>query len=225
MSATISVNEVFETIQGEATFTGMPSLFVRLQGCAVGCPWCDTKHTWHANPGQQVHLDQLFAKQGDDPTFAVMGPHQLVSIASRRFASRHVVITGGEPCEQEHLHELIDCFLNVGRSVQLETSGTAPIVVPPATWVTLSPKLSMPGGKDLLFDALQLADEIKMPVGKVADVERLGDLLMARRSQKRIAVWLQPLSQSPKATQLCIDAARENGWRVSFQVHKYLNLR
>ncbi len=40
------INEMFQTLQGEGYFTGVPAIFIRLQGCPVGCSWCDTKHTW-----------------------------------------------------------------------------------------------------------------------------------------------------------------------------------
>ncbi|STM07827.1 7-carboxy-7-deazaguanine synthase; queosine biosynthesis [Escherichia coli] len=40
------INEMFQTLQGEGYFTGVPAIFIRLQGCPVGCAWCDTKHTW-----------------------------------------------------------------------------------------------------------------------------------------------------------------------------------
>ena len=43
----LKINEIFDTIQGEAYFTGTPATFIRLQGCPVGCAWCDTKHTWN----------------------------------------------------------------------------------------------------------------------------------------------------------------------------------
>lgn len=39
------INEIFQTLQGEGVFTGVPAIFVRLQRCPVGCSWCDTKHT------------------------------------------------------------------------------------------------------------------------------------------------------------------------------------
>ncbi len=39
------INEMFQTLQGEGYFTGVPAIFIRLQGCPVGCAWCDTKHT------------------------------------------------------------------------------------------------------------------------------------------------------------------------------------
>ncbi|MGY8878270.1 MAG: 7-carboxy-7-deazaguanine synthase QueE, partial [Pseudoalteromonas sp.] len=50
------INEVFETIQGEASFTGTPSIFLRLQGCPVGCSWCDTKQTWDVDNVYKVSL-------------------------------------------------------------------------------------------------------------------------------------------------------------------------
>src|SRR4051794_25490444 len=67
MSETFAVNEVFESIQGEARHAGTPSVFVRLQGCAVGCPWCDTKHTWAADPDQEVSPEAMLAKEGGCP--------------------------------------------------------------------------------------------------------------------------------------------------------------
>lgn len=39
------INEMFQTLQGEGYFTGVPAIFIRLQGCPVGCARCDTKHT------------------------------------------------------------------------------------------------------------------------------------------------------------------------------------
>ena len=41
-----AINEIFKSIQGEGSYTGSPVMFIRLQGCSVGCAWCDTKHSW-----------------------------------------------------------------------------------------------------------------------------------------------------------------------------------
>lgn len=51
------INEVFQTLQGEGVFTGVPALFVRLQGCPVGCSWCDTKHTWEKKRARKSLLE------------------------------------------------------------------------------------------------------------------------------------------------------------------------
>jgi 7-carboxy-7-deazaguanine synthase len=38
--------QIFETVQGEGMFLGVPSFFIRLQGCSVRCFFCDEKKTW-----------------------------------------------------------------------------------------------------------------------------------------------------------------------------------
>ena len=64
------VNEIFETIQGEASFTGVPSIFLRLQGCPVGCAWCDTKQTWETNDTYLVTLGETVEKRADSEKWA-----------------------------------------------------------------------------------------------------------------------------------------------------------
>jgi 7-carboxy-7-deazaguanine synthase len=84
----------------------------------------------------------------------------------------------------------------------------------------------MRGGRSIVPDALQRADEIKMPVGKMADVEQLDRLLISRISPCRARdVWLQPISESAKATELCRQVAAARSWRVSLQLHKQANIR
>jgi 7-carboxy-7-deazaguanine synthase len=194
------VNEIFQTVQGEATHTGTPAVFVRVQGCPVGCGWCDTKQTWDV--------------PADHPRLSV----EDIVRAVGRFAARHVVITGGEPCLYD-LNPLLAGLAAAGYGLQIETSGVYPIQVPDSVWVTVSPKVGMPGGT-CRADSLARADEIKMPVGKPRDVETLLGLPVPEGKP----VWVQPLSESPAATRLCIEAATEHGWRVSFQVHKLVGL-
>jgi 7-carboxy-7-deazaguanine synthase len=218
----LPLNELFETVQGEGSMTGTPSTFVRLQGCDVGCPWCDTKHTWTMD--EPVHLEDVLAKTISDARYAMVDTDELALRICQR-CSHHVVLTGGEPCQYD-LTELAFRLLGSGRSVQIETSGTEPVRAPPPVFVTLSPKLDMPGGRSIVPDTLDRANEIKMPVGKMADVEKLDLLLNHRTSPWRARdVWLQPLSESAKATELCRQVAAERGWRVSLQMHKQANIR
>lgn len=219
---TLPVNEVFETVQGEARFTGTPAIFVRLQGCEVGCPWCDTKHTWLLDPDQKRASDEVMAKTDDSPTWADMLPTFLANYLEDSFQARHVVITGGEPSVYD-LRPFTAALIMRGYSVQLETSATQPIRVDPNVWVTVSPKIDMPGGFKVRRDSMLRADEIKHPVGKMADVEKLESILPMKREGAE--VWLQPLSESRKATALCVQVATERGWRVSIQTHKAAGLR
>jgi 7-carboxy-7-deazaguanine synthase len=225
----IPVNEIFETIQGEAFYAGTPSLFVRVQGCDVGCPWCDTKFTWALKDDDEHTLANVLAKtESASPVFARVSDDSIYAMAVKSLC-RHVVLTGGEPCMYD-LQELTGRLLMSGKTVQIETSGTQPVRAHADTWVTVSPKVNMPGGHVVLDAAVQRANEIKMPVGKPSDIDTLRQLLarLEAASEARPSsplVWLQPLSQSPKATALCASAAHANGWRLSLQVHKYAGLR
>jgi len=220
--AMLPVNEIFDTIQGEAFYTGSPAIFVRLQGCPIGCPWCDTKHTWDVVPENKVTQAEMLLKIDDSPLYTNMSAQEITDYCLR-FKTRLVVITGGEPCLYD-LTELTELLGRAGKDVQLETSGTHPLLVSyKYTWVTVSPKLNMPGGYKINVDTLKRANEIKFPVGKEQDIENLKELLKEHELYK--LVWLQPLSQSKKATELCMLSARDNGWRVSIQTHKFLGVR
>jgi 7-carboxy-7-deazaguanine synthase len=135
---------------------------------------------------------------------------------------RHVVITGGEPCLYD-LVPLTGLLLSIGHTVQIETSGTHEVRCDARTWVTVSPKVDMPGGFVVLATAVQRADEIKFPVGKSADMNKLLPLLRHKRND--VPVYVQPLSQSPKATEVCKRIAMERNFRLSIQTHKYVGLR
>lgn len=216
------VNEIFETFQGEAHWTGTPAIFVRLQGCDVGCPWCDTKHTWALNPANEIQPYQMVGKLEDAPTYARMMEWDLFDLI-RPMPSGHVVFTGGEPAYHD-LTNLSAALIDTGKTVQLETSGTHEIRIDRRAWVTVSPKVGMPGGFEVRAAALLRANEIKFPIGKPTDINALQDLL-GIGIRPDADVWLQPLSQNKRATELCMIAARNHGWRVSLQTHKFLGVR
>lgn len=217
----LPINEVFETLQGEATYTGQPAVFVRLQGCPIACGFCDTKHTWALRPEDEVSASVMLAKVDAAQTYALLTPEDLLAMLGG-FRARHIVLTGGEPCLFD-IVRLTTVLIEAGYAVQVETSGTHEIRVHENTWVTVSPKIGMPGGYEVRQDAVARADEIKMPVGAPRDVEKLRDFLA--EYSPRGSVWVQPLSRSSKATALCIQAATDHGWRVSIQTHAFIGVR
>ena len=219
----LPVNEIFNSVQGEGSFTGTPSVFVRLQFCGVGCLWCDTKHTWNKDLADVISFETMLAKTQDAPTWADVPDSKLIDYLMAQ-PEEHIVITGGEPCVYD-LTELTASLIAKGKSVQIETSGTSEINAHDHTFITLSPKIDMPGGLKVLASSVYCADEIKMPVGKQKDVDTLKMFLQEMTPVDLPIVYLQPLSQSEKATELCIEQARQNGWRLSAQLHKYLKVR
>lgn len=219
------INEIFATLQGEATFAGTPSVFIRMQGCDVGCAWCDTKHTWQLNPEYKSDFIKISKKTQDKNEWAYASLDELINYIQDNYPQiTHIVITGGEPAQYD-LNALCERLEKLGKNIQIETSGTELLKVTAKTWVTLSPKINMPGGKVVLKNAVKQANEIKMPIGKMSDIEKLKQFILDFKIDSKIPIWLQPLSQNPSATQLCIDQAMLNNWRLSIQVHKYLNIR
>ncbi|MCL2914103.1 7-carboxy-7-deazaguanine synthase QueE [Shewanella corallii] len=217
------VNEVFETIQGEGVYTGVPALFVRLQGCPVGCPWCDTQHTWELLDTNKVAKADVIQVDGEQGRWAMLSAAELIqAFNDKGFSAKHVVITGGEPC----MHDLTDMTTELeaaGYQCQIETSGTFDVVCSSNTWVTVSPKVNMKGGLAVLPQALNRANEIKHPIATQKHIDEL-DALLAEVDTTGKTICLQPISQKPRATELAMATCIARNWRLSVQTHKYLNI-
>ncbi|MBQ0073421.1 MAG: radical SAM protein [Prevotella sp.] len=111
------VNEIFYSLQGEGHYTGTPAVFLRLSGCNMKCPFCDTQHT----------------------SFTEMTEEEIASHVSR-FPARHIVITGGEPTMQLNA-KLTALLHNEGFFIQIETNGSLPLQDGVSLdWITCSPK-------------------------------------------------------------------------------------
>ena len=123
---TLRVSEVFSSIQGEGPSVGTPSVFVRLQGCSVGCAWCDTKYSWDAGRGGELTLESLL--------------HQV-----KEAGPQNVVVTGGEPLEHPALVPLVRGLRALPRRIEVETAGVAvPPDIPVDQW-NVSLKLAHSG--------------------------------------------------------------------------------
>jgi len=215
------VNDVYYTIQGEGVLTGTPAIFLRLHGCPVGCPFCDTKETWEMTAQDEV--DSIDAAHSAPEAYSWQGTEEIVSYLNQRWLNAGwVVITGGEPALYD-LKELVSALQADGKKVAIETSGTANGHVDAGfDWVTVSPKINMPGKLAILPEAMATANEIKHVIGRQRDIDALDNLLENCPPQANTTICLQPISQSEKATALAIDVAKERNWRLSIQVHKYI---
>lgn len=96
------VTEIFKSIQGESTLTGLPCVFIRLTGCNLRCHWCDTAYAFHG--GQAMSTQEVLAR-----VLALGG--------------RLVEFTGGEPLLQEEVIPVSRQLLEEGYRVLVETSG------------------------------------------------------------------------------------------------------
>lgn len=98
----LKINEIFFSIQGETSYSGIPTVFVRTSGCHLRCHYCDTTYAYHE--GQRVSVEDIIAKVESYPT-------------------KYVCLTGGEPLLQKHIYELIEALLTKDFIISMETSG------------------------------------------------------------------------------------------------------
>ncbi|MCZ6890149.1 MAG: 7-carboxy-7-deazaguanine synthase QueE [Gammaproteobacteria bacterium] len=98
----VRITEIFHSIQGEANTVGWPTTFVRLTGCPLRCQYCDTAYAFTG--GEMRSLDEVVTEV-------------------RRFAARHVTVTGGEPLAQPDVLPLLTMLCDADFEVGLETSG------------------------------------------------------------------------------------------------------
>lgn len=215
------VNEIFETVQGEGHFTGHPVIFIRLQGCNVGCAWCDTKQTWTVDPEMEVSQQTVNKACNDQPHWANFTAQEFITmIQNNGFVAKHIVISGGEPCQYD-LIPLTSELENAGYFCQIETSGTAEVKATSTTWVTVSPKINMKGKLPVLATALIRANEIKHVVAMEKHIDELDDLIHNIDISKKV-MCLQPISQQQRATELAIEFCIKRNWKLSVQMHKYI---
>lgn len=217
----LPINNIYSCIQGEGVNTGLPMVMLRLQGCEVGCPFCDTKETWESSSIFQ--LPTIQDALGQNPKWTMQNEQSIILYIQEHYPSfQWILVSGGEPAQYD-LSTLVSLLHDHGYKVAIETSGTEEIRGN-FDWVCVSPKIDMPGKKAIQAQPILKADEIKMVIGKPSDFEKLDTLLRNFRTKPDCQICLQPMSQSPKATWLCIEECQKRGYRLSIQIHKYLNI-
>ena len=192
--------ESFYTIQGEGFFQGNAAYFIRLGGCEVGCVWCDVKESWDASKHPLVSVDEL------------------VSMA-KRSGAKLVVITGGEPAMYD-LTALTAELRQAGLQTNIETSGVYP-VSGEWNWVCFSPKKF----KAPHPSVYGVADELKVVVFNKSDFDWAEE--HASRVRSGCELFLQPeWSREKEMLPLIIEYVKANPrWKISLQIHKYMNIR
>ncbi len=102
----LDICEIFYSLQGESTFTGLPCIFIRLSGCNLNCAWCDTRYA--GMESTRMTFDQILKKTAS-------------------YQCHLVEVTGGEPLLQDNTPELISMLLEENYQVLLETNGSRSI--------------------------------------------------------------------------------------------------
>lgn len=211
------LHHAWETIQGEGPDAGSPSVFVRLTGCNLQCPLCDTDYTSRR---------------------LLMGPgdvyDQIKMIRSPRVgrAPTLVVITGGEPFRQ-NIGPLVNLLWDVGYKVQIETNGTiyrldfpfgkASVICSPKTPVIQRELGPWIAAYKYVLQAGHVDPKDGLPT------LALGGVRPARPLMGNSLIYVQPCDegdeQKNKANQkAALASCVKHGYRFALQVHKIIGL-
>lgn len=221
----MNIAEVFYSVQGEGILAGVPSVFIRTNGCNLRCTWCDTPYTSWKPEGEDVMLGTLLAKV-------------------RKEWCGHVVVTGGEPMLQPDLEELCDGLRRIEHHITIETNGTVFRQVE-CDLMSISPKLanSTPpkkgkGAKFAQFheeqryqpDVLrQLVEtypyQLKFVVSAREDLDEVNEIVKEVGADRR-RVLLMPEGTKPKdlreRSEWVVEACKYFQYRYSPRLHVQL---
>lgn len=106
-----AINAIYRATEGEGVHVGAPQVFVRFQGCAIGCTNCDSIDTWDFNGGERLNLEQVLEQ------IKLEGGDEL----------KRVSITGGDPLHPKLLPQvltLVQTLKRRGYWINIEAAGT-----------------------------------------------------------------------------------------------------
>jgi 7-carboxy-7-deazaguanine synthase len=204
----LTINEIFYSIQGESTRTGLPCVFVRLTACDLRCAWCDTPYAF--TEGRKMSIDDVVT-------------------AVERYDCPLVELTGGEPLLQPGVYALMERLLALGRTVIVETGGHISLERVPAGVVKVM-DVKCPGSgesdRNLWENLSRLGtnDEVKFVVKDRADYEFARDVIARYDLAARVgAVLVSPvhgvMELKPLAEWMLADSLPA---RLQVQLHKYI---
>lgn len=227
----VRIHSVFKTIQGEGPFCGERALFIRLYGCNLRCPGCDTEYT----AAQAAH----------SPTGVVE-----LALKNNWPQGALVVITGGEPFRQ-NIGPMVRCLIAAGYPVQVETNGITYSPDMPHVYSAHKPNLSAQPlalglsivcspktprihqavwDKALAFKYILQAGDVNFEDG--LPLHALGHSCAfpgPARPRRGALVYVQPMDEQDEAANArnlaaCIQSVERFGYRLQLQTHKIIGM-
>jgi 7-carboxy-7-deazaguanine synthase len=203
----LRITEIFFSLQGESSHTGLPCVLVRLTGCNLRCVWCDTEYSFTG--GETITVDQVLERV-------------------RAFPTKRVEITGGEPLLQKGARVLAERLLGEGYTVLCETSGERDIdLMPPGVRRIMD--LKAPGSGEVEanrwdnIDKLREGDEVKIVLADRADYDWAKETIARYALAGRVPILLAPvhgrLEPRALAEWMLADGLEA---RLNLQLHKLL---
>lgn len=203
----LKINEIFYSIQGESTYAGERTVFIRTTGCNLRCTYCDTKYSYYE--GSMMTLEKILE-------------------VVRGYNAEYVCITGGEPLLQHNIHKLIHILCGENYRVSLETSGSKSIEnVDSRVKVILDVKTPDSGAKDsFLMENIGFSrgnTEFKFVISSEKDLEWSENFCRQHDLLKKFTILYSPshgqIAESWLAEKILQKKLKV---RLQLQQHKYI---
>ena len=203
----ISINEIFYSIQGEAKNSGKPTVFIRTAGCPFDCSYCDTEYAF--TEGKQTSVSNIINK-------------------IENYKTKYITVTGGEPLVQKNINILFNKLLENKYYVSLETSGLVDISsIPKNVEIVMDIKTpsSNESDKNIIenLKIIKLTDVIKFVIETKEDYEWSKNIIFNNSLTNHPNIYFSPVHDKLEPS-LIASWILEDSLNVTMQlqIHKYI---
>lgn len=208
----MKVVEIFKSIDGEGKRAGLPTTFIRLYGCNLRCPYCDTKYGYEGGKFTNMSVDEIIKKV-------------------KELGLKRITITGGEPLIHQDIDTLVTALDMQNYDINIETNGSVDIL--PITrnrktpvFVTMDYKCPSSGMEDRMdlinLRNLRKRDVLKFVVGTKADLDKAAFVIQA--VSPRAEIYFSPIFGEIEPAEI-VDYLLTHGLdncKVQLQLHKII---
>ena len=203
----VSINEIFYSIQGEAKNSGKPTVFIRTAGCPFRCSYCDTDYAF--TEGKQTKISEII---------------KLI----KKFDTKYITVTGGEPLAQKNIRHLLELLIINSYNISLETSGLIDISdVPKDIEIVMDIKTpsSNEESKNIKknLSIIKKTDVLKFVIGDKNDYEWSKEILSENNLVNFNNIYFSPVHDLLKPKDIAKWILDDNlKVTLQLQIHKYI---
>ncbi|SJZ37969.1 radical SAM protein [Selenihalanaerobacter shriftii] len=207
------VNNIFSSIQGESTYSGFPTTFIRLTGCNLRCSYCDTEYAY--KKGEELSIDEVITKVID-------------------LNNDYVCLTGGEPLFQSNIQTLINKLFKEGYEVSIETNGAVDLEGFELDNIKVVMDFKLPSSgefdnnSEVIYENLQRIskkDDLKFVIGDKEDFLFAKNVIIDKELQKKVNIIFSPIFKRLEPNLLVkwlLESPELNKCRLQLQLHKII---